>query len=175
MGEALKTACIVAVVFTLISVIAQSLLSGWRGGDIVHRVIGILTLSAMVVGLYGEADVIIDAVKNLGVENGIKDNSDTIVSNILTDAEKRILQWEIPSIEEKIRGSALDITNNNCEVIVRCVITPQGYNLSPMRIYITLRCYGTPPSDTDKESIIKMAAQIGMLKDEDINITVIGT
>ena len=69
----------------------------------------------------------------------------------------------------------MGITNNSCEITVRCVISPQGYNLSPMRIYITLRCCGTPPSDTDKESIIKTAAQIGMLKNEDINITVIGT
>ena len=145
MGEALKTACIVAVVFTLISVVAESLISGWRGGDIIHRVIGIITLSAMVVGLYGEAGKAVDAVKNWSSENSMEDNSSFIVSSILTDEEKRILQWEIPSIEEKIKEHALNTTDGEYDVTVRCVITPQGYNLSPMRIYITLRYCGTLP------------------------------
>ena len=99
------------------------------------------------------------------------DNGSITAGNILSDAEKRIMEWKIPQIEGEIKGYILSTAPEGCSPTVRCVITPPGYTYTPMRIYITLR--HNEPFDT--EHIVKKAAEISMLKEEDVNITFTGT
>ncbi|MBE5816160.1 MAG: hypothetical protein E7315_00350 [Clostridiales bacterium] len=171
MGNALKTACMAAAVLSVISVIADAVLGGWKGGVLIHRVIGVLTVAVMIIGVRGEASEVISAVKNWGSTENTEDNGSALASNILSDAEKRIMEWKIPYIENEIREYILQTAPEGCAPTVRCVITPSGYNTAPMRIYITLRYDG--PLDTGH--IVKRAAEISMLEEEDVNITLTGT